>query len=350
MQKNNLPLVSIIIANRGRTTLLERCLRSIIAKTKVAFEIVVVDAGTKEAKLEELKSKFKKEKRVKIIKLKKDIGPPGKRNKGVEKSRSKYLVFLDSDTIVAKNWLIKVISFLGKDKTVGAGQLKILKTGQKDYFDSAGEKLTQFGFLSERARGVKDQGQFDQVEDIFSGKTAAMIVRKDVFLKAGRFDQDYFMYWEEPDLCWRIWKLGYRVVFLPMGKIWHDYWQENKKISPEKSAQITFLGCRNQISTIVKNGVGFQLFKMLIAVCFSWLILLFPFLIKGEFKKAKAIAKAFLQLTKDVPLLLKKRARAKKRLAERFYSDKNWFNKIRQKRPFSWYLGKATSYLFGKPF
>jgi hypothetical protein len=217
-------------------------------------------------------------------------------------------------------------------------------------FDSAGEKLTPFGFLSERARSAKDKGQFDYVEDIFSGKTAAMIVRKDIFQKIGGFDEDLFMYWEEPDLCWRIWKSGYRVVFLPTGKVWHAYGTKNKVVTPEHSAWITYQGCRNQITTIIKNGVGLGGVRMLLSAITAWIVLLVLFLVKFDFKKAKAVLSAFWWLIKNPKTLLQRRKRLKRKMGKSFESDSQWFSKIEIRRGVRWYLGKGISFVLGKPF
>ncbi len=222
--------------------------------------------------------------------------------------------------------------------------------GSENIYDCAGEKLTEFGFLSERARSTKDTGQFDQVEDIFSGKTAAMVVKKEVFEKIGGFDQDIFMYWEEPDFCWRVWKSGYRVVFLPMGKIWHAYGTKNKKVSQTHSLWITHQGCRNQLITIIKNATGFNLFKMLLAVITTWWILLISFLIKFDLKRAKAVIDAFIWLASHPKTLIRKRNQLKKKLGVQFYQDSNWLSKVVIKRSIKWYLGKGYSYLFGKKF
>lgn len=350
MSKKNLPLISIIIPNFNGEKFLENCLNSVFTNTKVSFEVLVVEGGSTDQSLKLLQSKFGKRKKIKIIDVKKNLGPSKKRNLGAQQAQGKYLVFLDSDTVVDKDWLIKTISFLEKNQTIGAGQLKILKMNRKEYFDSAGELLSPWGFLAERARDAKDVGQFDKVENIFSGKTAAMIIKKDVFEKAGGFDKDYFMYWEEPDLCWRIWKSGYRIVFLPQGKIWHAYDANFKKISEERLAQITYWGCRNHIMTVFKNGVGLKSISMLVAITISWLILMVLFLIKFDFKRAKAVFAAFAWLVKNLKLVIRKRAGVKKRLGKRFALDREWFGKIKTKRKIGWYLGKGINYILNRPF
>lgn len=222
---------------------------------------------------------------------------------------------------------------------------------RRNVFDSAGDKLTPFGFLAERAQEAEDKGQFDRVENIFSGKGTATIFRKEVYKKAFGFDNDYFMLWEEPDLFWRIWKLGKRVVFLPMTRTWHFYGTKEKKVGNKKIVMFVYLGCRNHIATILKNGVGFIGFKMLFAVVFAWIGLFFLFLVKGNFKKCFAIVRAFLWIFVNIRNIYSKRTRIKKKFRKKFYSDQYWFPKIiDEKKGFNWYISKGISYVLGKPF
>lgn len=343
-------MVSIVIVNYNGKKFLKKCIDSILKGTKVPFEIILIDSGSKDGSVEYLKNNYKAEKRLIIIDSKKNLGPARSRNIGIKKAKGKYAAFLDCDTEVDKNWLSGAIKFLEENKNVGGGQLKILNMEKRQHFDCAGEKFTKQGFLVERARGAKDVGQFDGVEDIFSGKTAAMIFRKDVIRKAGGFDEDIFMYWEEPDLCWRVLKLGFRIVFLPMGKVWHAYLTGKKRVSEEYATWITYQGCRNQIITIFKNAASWDLPRMLFWVTGAWLILFILFLFKLKFKRVKAILRAFLWLIRNKKMLVKKRRDLKKRLGKFYSLDSKWFKKIEAKREISWYIGKGISYILGKPF
>jgi len=339
MDSRTSKLVSIVIPVQGREKCLEKCLESIWESGEKNLEVIVVASGG---------LRLKERRGLKVMKTE-DIGPPGKRNLGVKESRGKYVLFLDSDVVVDKWFLKKVLKYMEDNSKVGAGQLKILRTDKRKFYDSAGEKMTGFGFLSERARGAEDQGQFDETEDIFSGKTAAMIVRRDVFDKAGGFDGDFFMYWEEPDLCWRIWKTGYRVVFLPMGRVWHAY-NDRKILVEKKIEKITYLGCRNQLMTVVKNAVGWDLAGKLIVISGSWLGLSVLFCLKGRRGRARSVLKAFIWLLRNMTLVFKKREENKEKLGKRFFSDKKWMGRVRIKRGWDWYLGKGISYVLNRPF
>lgn len=343
------PLISIVIANYNSEKYIINCLISVFKETKVLFELIIVDSSSKDTSVYLIEQKLKSRKNAYLIKSKKNRGAAYARNIGAKKSKGKYLVFLDCDTIVGKNWLEKAIKFLEKNKNIGAGQLKIIQLDKKT-FDSAGEKLTPFGFLAERAQNAKDKGQFDDVEPIFSGKTAAMIVRKKIFQKLEGFDEDFFMYWEEPDLCWRIWKLGYKIVFLPMGTVYHAYSAKIKQVSRDWDLQITYLGCRNHIFTIIKNGEGFSGLEKLFSVCTAWIVFLCLFILKLDFAKAKSILRAFYYIFSKFKLIYRKRNSIKKILGYRFFSDSEWFSEVKDQRKADWYLGKAFAYLTGKPY
>ena len=229
----------------------------------------------------------------------------------------------------------KVIKFMDQHSKVGAGQLKLLRMGSNK-FDSAGDLITNNGFLAERAREVEDQGQFDKAEKIFSGKGAAILVRKDVFAKINGFDEAYVYYWEEPDLFWRVWQAGYEVRFLWMGTVYHNYGTKAKPIPKQPAAGQVYLACRNQLMTIIKNAQSRRL-RMLFWVSLSWLGLEIMFVIKGKWKQAWAIERAWWWLVKHWP-------------KQRRKSNDQWLEKLLVKKDLSWYLGKGVSYVTGKPF
>ena len=267
------------------------------------------------------------------------------RNEGAKKAKGKYLVFLDNDTQVAKGWLDRVVKFMDKHKEVGAGQLKLLKI-DNNQFDSAGEKITGNGFLVERSQGVKDRGQFDQDEAIFSGKGAAMLVRRKIFEKIQGFDEDYGYYWEEPDLFWRVWKSGNRVAFLWMGTVRHAYNSKQKPLPKEVAAKTVYLGCRDQYLTISKNAVGWRLPWMLLWVGLAWLNLEIMFLIKGKWPQVWAIERAWFWLVGHFKVVMKKRRWVQKNLK----SSDGWMKQVLASRGWNWYVGKGLAYITGKVF
>lgn len=340
-------MVSVIIVNFNGVKFINNCVLSVLNNTAVSFEVIVVDNASGDKSLEMLKQNFLTEKKLKLISLKINKGPAFARNLAVKKSRGKYLVFLDYDTIVPNNWLKETVELLEREQKIAGGQLKILRMDQKNIYDSAGEKFTSFGFLSERARGCKDNKQFNKVENIFSGKGAGMIVKKNIFNKIGGFDEDYFMYWEEPDLSWRIWQSGYRFVFLATDKIWHAYVTKEKNDHYYQKSQVVYFGCRNAITTLIKNLEARNLIQILPLHIISWLILSCMFFITLEFSKSFFITKGIIWNFVNLPRILKKRRLVQK---NRIISDDRIFELVGERKNILYYLGKSLAYVRGKPF
>ena len=345
--------VSIIVANNRADKLLVETVESVVKVMEKDWELVVVNNNLKKGekeKLERLEKRLDKKRQIRLMFLDQCQGAAEARNAGVKQSRGKYLMFLDNDTEVKQGWLKKTLKFMEGNQDVGAGQLKLLRMDRKTVFDSAGDLVTGNGFLVERAREAEDKGQFDKVEEIFSGKGAGMMVRRRVFEKIGGFEADYGYYWEEPDLFWRVWKTGKIVVFLWMDTVWHAYGSQDKQVSREREVRVTYLGCRNQLLTILKNGVGWQGVRMAVMVSLSWLGLLGLFLVRGDWGRARAVGRAFGWLVGHGGWLKRRRKQLKQRLGKGFYSDQQWRSRVEIKRGWDWYWGKGINYVLGRPF
>ena len=274
-------------------------------------------------------------------------GSPCKaRNDGARKAKGKYLVFLDNDVTVKKGFLDKALNYLDQQPQVGAGLLKLLRSGT-NRFDSAGELITANGFLVERARRAEDKGQFDKADKIFSGKGAGLVIRKSVFNEIGGFDENYIYYWEEPDLLWRVWQAGWEVRFLWMAKVHHAYGTKLKPIPKVPAERQVYLACRNQLMTIIKNAFGRRRRQMLFWVSLSWLGLEILFLIKGQWRRAWAIERAWRWLlTHFSQRLIGLWPRPKQQPK----GDDQWIEQVTVKRNWQWYMGKCFAYISGREF
>jgi GT2 family glycosyltransferase len=338
--------ISIIIANHRADKLFFQTIRSILNSKLKRFQIIVVNNGLDNDQVLKVKDWINKQNSsvIKLLQIK-EGNPSQARNLGATIAQGKYLLFLDNDTQVSKIGLDNLIEYLDSHPKVGAGQLKLLRTKSQSY-DSAGELLTSNGFLVERARDAIDREQFNKDLPIFSGKGAAMIVRKDLFEKIGGFDETYVYYWEEPDLFWRVWKSGYEVRFLWMGLVYHAY-GTSAKLTPEipVPGQV-YLAHRNHLLTILKNAVGWKLWWMLLSVSLAWVGLELMFLVKGYWQQILAIEKARWWLLLHPKQILVKRGWVMKNLP----SSDDWLKQVTVNRSMSWYLGKALAYLTGKGF
>jgi GT2 family glycosyltransferase len=218
--KTILPLISVIVLNYNAQDYLINCLRSLEATAYPNLEILLVDNASTDKSAEILKKLPSEYNKTRLIFLPRNYGFSMGNNIGARYAHGKYLVFLNPDTEVSPDWLNFIDDF-ENDNSIGAAQPKLLKHDGK--IDSAGGFMTFYGL-----GWCKNADQMDSFKnksnvtsEIFFAKGAALIIRRSVFDRIGGFDPLLFIYYEEVDLCWRVWMSGYRVVFFPKSVVYH---------------------------------------------------------------------------------------------------------------------------------
>lgn len=214
-----LPLVSAIVLNYNAKEFLEKSISSIQRSNYNNLEIVIVDNASTDGSTQVLQRISVCDKRIKLLLLSHNYGFSVGNNIGAQHAKGKYLVFLNPDTEVQPDWLTSAITAFEKDESIGAAQPKLLKSEGK--IDSAGGFMTTYGLAWCRDEGKSDVRQCDGFDEIFFAKGAALIVRSNLFTRIGGFDPLFFTYWEETDLCWRIWMTGHKVVYMPKPVVYH---------------------------------------------------------------------------------------------------------------------------------
>ena len=236
--------VSVVVINARDKEWLGRCLDSLVKTDYPDFEIIVVDCQTPRIK-EWIAEHFKD---VILVHFEEDIGPSASHNVGAAKadSSSRYLAFLDNDTTVEPSWLRELVRVIHNDKEIGIAQPKILKMGMEDRLDHTGLAIDALGTWC-TTLNMKEEN-FNEVLEVFAASLAACIVKRDVFDEVGGFDDEYFIYDDDTDFCWRARLLGYRVIFTPLARVSHSG-QIAKGLQPRK----LFHGVKNRGYTLLKN-------------------------------------------------------------------------------------------------
>jgi GT2 family glycosyltransferase len=161
--KNELePLVSVIILNYNAGKLLSECIESVLETDYENFEVIVVDNASKDNSVNICKEKFNS---VKIIENEKNLGYCEGNNVGIRKAKGEYVVILNPDTIVEKNWLTELVRGYN---TFGDGiyQPRFLTTDNHKILQGTGNMIQLFGFGFARNKGDVDEGQYDKPEQI----------------------------------------------------------------------------------------------------------------------------------------------------------------------------------------
>ena len=246
------PSVTVVVLNfNGHKILgkiLEDCLQSVLATDYPDFEVVFVDNASTDDSIEYVRKKYSGNKNLRIIQNEENLGFTGGNNEGIRCSKGNYLVLLNTDTRVDPNWLTELVK-AAQPADVGAAQSKLLKMDSPGLLDCAGGLLDHYGYPFERGQGEKSQ-TYNEPAEVFYSKGASVLLKREVLEKTGLFDEDVFLYFDEVDLCWRIWLSGYRVVYAPKSVVWHASGSTTSALLHPKKL---YFYTRNHMLVLLKN-------------------------------------------------------------------------------------------------
>lgn len=222
--------LSIIIVNFNTKDLTNQTIDSIIKNTEgISYEIVVVDNSINKSEQCTYESSL-----VKVIPDVENHGFGHACNIGADNSKGEILLFLNSDTLVHDSSLSKCVDYIKGNEKVGAlGGRVLLKDGTLDHGCKRGFPTPEAAFyyyagLDKRYPASKKFGVYRQtflnefeINEVDSVSGAFLMVRRRLFNEAGRFDEAFFMYGEDLDLCYRIKEKGYKIIYYPEAIITH---------------------------------------------------------------------------------------------------------------------------------
>lgn len=213
------PVASVILVNYNGLDQIGECLDSLRRQTFHDFEVIVVDNLSQDRSPEMITADFPE---AKLIRNSENTGFAGGCNTGAAAAKGEYLVFLNYDMVADERWLGEMVAGLGDDLQVGIVQSKVLLSDRPNVINTVGTALHYLGFGWSKGWGDKDDGSTEG-RDIAAASGAAMLVRKSVADEIGLFDETFFMYQEDADLCWRARLRGYRVRLFPASFVYHKY-------------------------------------------------------------------------------------------------------------------------------
>lgn len=214
-----MPKVSIVILNWNGKKFLNDCFSSLNKITYKPFEVILVDQNSSDGSAQYIRKNFPW---VKLIASKVNNGFAGGNNIGAAASTGEYILFLNNDTVVTPDFLKRLVATCMKDTKIGCIQPEMRIMSTPSLLDEAGAYLTFTGFLYHYGyRKNYRLPVYRTKREIFSAKGACILMPREVFQKIGGFDEDFFIFFEETDLCHRIWLAGYKVIYEPDASIYH---------------------------------------------------------------------------------------------------------------------------------
>ena len=272
--------------------------------------------------------------------------PAAKRNRGARIAKGKYLAFFDDDVEVAPDCLATLQNTLEMTKA-GMVYGKLHKADEPHRFDEAGGFLTWTGFIWSRAgQNIVDEGQYNEVEPIFSGKSASCMIEERLFTKIGGFDEDFGILGEESDLAWRVWLAGREVYWAPDAKAIH--WFNCKRKDPKvyyTSTRVNRNGARNYCWMLIKNLEAHNLCRVLPIHVSIWLMAAVIMIGTGKFGQGVNVLKGLWQVVSGLPSILRKRRKVQ---SQRVRTDAE-LNKLIFRSPSRAYYTERFRRYIGNP-
>lgn len=224
--------ISVIIISYNSFNILRKCLISLYKFTSgISFEVIVVDNASTEGNIDDFLIDFPK---LKILKNQHNIGFAAANNRGLNLAVGKYILFLNNDVIFKENTLQKILSFLEAydDYRVLIGCRLLNEDGtiqeSVDRFDSIWNTITTSFFLYKLFpksrifnRYYENFLSLDSPLNVHIIKGAFIISIKKFIDELSGFDERFFFYAEEKDLCKRAIDLGGKVIFYPNSEVFH---------------------------------------------------------------------------------------------------------------------------------
>lgn len=284
-------LLSIIIVNWNTKDYLKGCLRSVFDSIdRLNFEIIVVDNGSRDDSVEMIKKDFQQ---VVLIENKNNIGFAKANNQGYEIARGEIIALLNPDTIVYPKVFDRVVEYLTNNPFAGAVSCKLLNPDgsfQRNFrrfpdfyiaflwypvtmriFDRyiRNRRIEEYYFYSDK--------DFNKIEKVEQPDGSFIVLRRDVIKRVGLFDEHFPIFFNDVDLCKRIWDAGYEIHALPDIYITHYKGSAVKTLPKIYFYWLTNYSLYKYIKKHFGKGSGFFFITTILADFSFYLILILIF-------------------------------------------------------------------------
>lgn len=281
------PRVSIVIPNLNGEHLLPDCLGA-LPQERNDIQVVLVDNGSTDRSIAVAREAWP---RIDVVALATNEGFASACNRGAEASdpSAEFLLLLNTDVTLTGNCFDELLDWAAREPAAAVWQPKLMRADGSGW-DSAGSFFTRTGFLWHDSFEDEPPEASERPRDIFAAKGACFLVRRSAFDVVGGFDESFFAYFEETDLCWRLQLAGWAVRYVPVCCAYHLVGATTTRHL--RAAHIDFLSFRNRITSVVKNAETPTLARVLpvhLAACLASAVAL---AVRGRWRSSLAILRA----------------------------------------------------------
>lgn len=289
---------AVIVVNWNSGNDLEKCLAALKSQTLPPKQIIVVDNASSDDSLSGIEEKFPN---AELIRLDANTGFAHGNNLGAQKVNAcDWIAFLNPDAFAEPDWLENLLHAAGQNPDHAFFGSHMLRHGVADELDGTGDVYHVSGLAWRRDHGLSVSLNERVTGEVFSACAAAAMIRKDVFLAAGGFDENFNSYFEDVDLGFRIRLLGHRCLYVADAVVAHVGSGSTQRYSD----YAIYHGNRNLVWAYVKNMPGILIWIYLPQHLLANAAALIWFTIKG---KSGEVFRAKMDALKDLPRVFAQR-------------------------------------------
>jgi GT2 family glycosyltransferase len=242
------PLISIVIICWNSAQHLPRCLACVSRQTFRNFEVVIVDNGSTDEATNGLEEKYAKLD-LRVERLASNQGFAAANNLGARLARGKWLILLNADAFPKPDWLEELVRASDEHPEISSFSSRQLQANHLNILDGMGDAYHVSGLAWRLGLGYPADRYGLVHSEIFSPCAAAAMYLREAFLNVEGFDEDFFSYFEDVDLGFRLQLQGYRSLYVPRAIVHHI----GSATFGERSDFAFYHSHRNLIWTFVKN-------------------------------------------------------------------------------------------------
>lgn len=303
--------VAVVVLGYNSVDYLKKFLPTILKTKYENYTLVYVDNASVDESVDYVKEHFTE---VEIFRIYNNKGFANGYEESLSHIKAEYYVLLNSDVAVTEGWLDPLVEVMEKDPKVGACQPKMLHESKPEQFDYAGASggyMDRYCYTYCRGRLFhhmeNDEGQYEDVQEIFWASGAAMLIRAELYHKLGGLDENFYAHMEEIDLCWRLRNTGHKILVIPSSVVYHV----GGSVITYGSFSKLYYNYRNNLIMMIKNlSLGKVFFLIPVRMTLD-LITLIRALLKGNFTEWRAIHAAHFDFIFGLGKWIKARKKAR---------------------------------------
>ena len=242
------PLISLVIVSWNSGKHLPHCLECLSRQTFRDFETIIVDNGSSDNSLTGLEERYP-DLGLSVERLAQNLGFAAGNNLGARLAQGKWLVLLNADAFPEPDWLAEMATASRDNPDFGMFSSRQLRADNPQILDGAGDAYHVSGLAWRIGLGYPSERYGLEQAEIFSPCAAAAMYLREAFLEVGGFDEDFFSYFEDVDLGFRLQLRGCRCLYVPKAVVHHV----GSSTFGERSDFAFYHSHRNLIWTYVKN-------------------------------------------------------------------------------------------------